>query len=453
MIRLTAPVLGEETLTLMVTWTDWYLTGRYLTEGGDAVKAAMGLMGYTMWLIPSLFAAIAIGATAIIARRVGEGEFRSAQTTANQAITLGLIFAALISILTATFGEHFVRAMQLQGEAAEFAHEYLWIILPVIPLIMLEQVGAACLRGAGDTVTGLVAKSVVVIVNMAVSLTWVVGLFGVEPIGWQGIAMGTAIGHSCGGVILLVALLYGRYGLKLKRNMLAPRQDYMSRLLKIGLPGGFDVATLLFSNLVFVAIINSLGTAAAAAHGLAVQIEACAYLPANAFHVAAATLTGQFLGAGLPRRAQHAALVCVTASVIIISMTAMGMYWGGADLAAWFTGQPDHPTTIMVARLLRVIAWALPSLAILMVTTGALRGAGDTIWPLSFTIFGFFCIRIPLALYLAMETVVIPVGGIEISGLNWGVAGAWTAMGIDIFCRSILVLIRFFQGGWKKKKV
>lgn len=453
MIRLTAPVLGEETLTLMVTWTDWYLTGRYLAEGGDAVKAAMGLMGYTMWLIPSLFAAIAIGATAIIARRVGEGEFRAAQTTANQAITLGFIFAALITFLTAVFGEHFVTAMQLEGEAAAFAHEYLWIILPVIPLIMLEQVGAACLRGAGDTVTGLVAKSVVVIVNMAVSLTWVVGLFGVEPIGWQGIALGTAIGHSCGGVILLVALLYGRYGLKLKRNMLMPRQDFMTRLLKIGLPGGFDVATLLFSNLVFVAIINSLGTAAAAAHGLAVQIEACAYLPANAFHVAAATLTGQFLGAGLPRRAQHAALVCISASVVIISITAVAMYWGGADLASWFTGEPDHPTTIQVAHLLRVIAWALPSLAILMVTTGALRGAGDTIWPLSFTIFGFFGIRIPLALFLAMETVTIPVLGIEFSGLNWGVAGAWTAMGIDIFCRSILVLIRFFQGGWKKKQV
>lgn len=453
MIRLTAPVLGEETLTLMVTWTDWYLTGRYLSEGGDAVKAAMGLMGYTMWLIPSLFAAIAIGATAIIARRVGEGEFHAAQTTANQAITLGLIFAALITCLTAVFGEHFVQAMQLTGEAASFAHEYLWIILPVIPLIMLEQVGAACLRGAGDTVTGLVAKSVVVIVNMAVSLTWVIGLFGVEPIGWQGIALGTAIGHSCGGIILLIALLYGRYGLKLKRDMLAPQRDFMSRLLKIGLPGGFDVATLLFSNLVFVAIINSLGTAAAAAHGLAVQIEACAYLPANAFHVAAATLTGQFLGAGLPRRAQHAALACISVSVVIISMTALGMYWGGSDLAAWFTGQPDHPTTIQVAHLLRIIAWALPSLAILMVTTGALRGAGDTVLPLAFTIFGFFCIRIPLAIFLAMETIFIPVAGIEISGMNWGVAGAWMAMGIDIFCRSILVLIRLFQGGWKKKQV
>ena len=453
MIRLAAPVLGEESLTLMVTWTDWYLTGRYLMEGGDAVKAAMGLMGYTMWLIPSLFAAIAIGATAIIARRVGEADFRSAQHTANQAIMLGMFFAIGITALTVWHGVDFVEAMHLQGQAASYAHEYLWIIVPVIPLIMLEQVGAACLRGAGDTVTGLVAKLVVVIVNVAVSLTLVVGLFGIEPIGWQGIALGTAIGHACGGTILLTALIYGRYGLKLNGGMLRPQTDILRRLLKVGLPGGFDVATLLFSNLIFVAVINSLGTAAAAAHGLAVQIEACAYLPANAFHVSAATLTGQFLGAGLPARAQRGALLCIGSSVVVISFTALAMYFGGSDLAAWFTGQPDGATTIQVAQLLKVIAWALPSLSIVMVTTGALRGAGDTIWPLLITMSGFFLIRIPLAIFFSMETIDLPYGQISIRGMGWGVAGAWIAMAIDLFIRSGLVLWRFFLGSWKKKQI
>ena len=118
MIRLAAPVLGEESLTLMVTWTDWFLTGRYLADGGDAVKAAMGLMGYTMWLIPSLFAAIAIGATAVIARRVGEGEYRSAQNAANQAVIVGMFFAVVITAITALFGHAYIDAMQLTGSAA-----------------------------------------------------------------------------------------------------------------------------------------------------------------------------------------------------------------------------------------------------------------------------------------------------------------------------------------------
>ncbi|MCP4082733.1 MAG: hypothetical protein GY743_21090, partial [Planctomycetaceae bacterium] len=129
------------------------------------------------------------------------------------------------------------------------------------------------------------------------------------------------------------------------------------------------------------------------------------------------------------------------------------MYFGGSDLAAWFTGQPDGATTIQVARLLKVIAWALPSLSIVMVTTGALRGAGDTIWPLLITMAGFFLIRIPLAIFFSMETIELPYGQISIRGMGWGVAGAWIAMAIDLFIRSGLVLWRFFLGTWKKKQI
>ncbi len=451
MMWLTGPVLAEETLTLMVTWTDWWLTGRYLAEGGDAVKAAMGLMGYTMWLIPSMFAAVAIGATAVIARRVGAGEHRRARIAANQAIVIGAALAIAITILAIVFGRAFVGVMQLRGAAAEYAVEYLTIIVPVIPLIMLEQVGAACLRGAGDTVTGLVAKSIVVAINLLVSFCLVTGVAGIESWGWQGIAAGTAIGHGVGGTILLVALLAGRAGLGLRRTLMRPRADIMARLLKIGIPGGLEVGLLLFSNLVFVAIVNSLGTAAAAAHGLAVQLEACAYLPANAFHVAAATLTGQYLGARQPQRAVHAAISCIVAGVVVISMAATLLYFGGNGFVTFFTNQPDNPTTLQVVRLLRIVCFALPSLAIVMVTTGALRGAGDTIWPLLITAAGFFMIRIPLAIFLAMDVVHIPGLGWELSGAGWGVEGAWIAMATDLVLRSAMVLARFWQGGWKHK--
>ncbi len=457
MLKLAAPVLAEETLTLMVTWTDWFLTGRYLSDGGDAIKAAMGLMGYTMWLIPSMFAAIAIGATAIIARRVGEQQHHQAQHVANQAIVLGIGLAIIATVAAGMCGSRFIEAMHLQGESAEYARQYLWIILPVIPLIMFEQVGAACLRGAGDTVTGFVAKLIVVIVNVLVSLTLVAGLFGVEPLGWKGIAIGTAVGHGIGGLILGTALVMGRFGLQLKWHLLKPNFKMIMQLLKIGVPGGLDVGVLLCSNLVYVSIINSLGTAAAAAHGLAVQLEACAYLPANAFHVAAATLAGQYLGAKMPERAMRSSLYCIGTSIVVITITAVATYFGGHALASWFTNQPTHPTTIEVARLLKIVSFALPSLAIVMVTAGALRGAGDTIWPMLITAAGFFLVRIPLAIWLATDTIELtwlnPTDPVVIEGWGLGVAGAWTAMAIDLVIRSVMILWRFFGGNWKEKKV
>ena len=453
LLRLAGPVLAEETLTLMVTWTDWWLTGRFLTKGGDAVKAAMGLMGYTTWLIPSLFAAVAIGATAVVARRVGEGKIEEARLATNQAVLLGIGLSLLVTLACYLGGEHYIAAMNLSGEAAAFASTYLYTLVPVVPLIMFSQIGSACLRGAGDTVTGFVAKLIMVLVNVVVSTILVTGAFGLEPWGWLGIAVGTAVGHGLGGLVLLIALLVGRAQMQLSWKLMAPVGSVIRRLLVIGLPGGLDIAVLLGSQLIFVSIINSLGEAAAAAHGLAVQIEACAYLPTHAFEVAAATMTGQFLGAGRPQQASQSALRCLLLATVLIVFAGIAMFVAGPQLPAFFTGDPQDATTIQVAYLLRIIALALPSLAVVMVLSGALRGAGDTVWPFVFTLVGFLVVRIPLTLILAKSTVTIPWLEWQIQGAGWGVAGGWIAMAIDLLLRSFVIAARFFQGGWKLTRV
>ena len=223
----------------MVTWTDWVLASRYFAEDGDATKAAMGLMAYLMWLIPSMFSVVAIGATALIARWVGAGDFKAAKKVANQAYLVAGIFSLGLMALTASFGEEFIALMQLKGDSADFAIRYLNIVTPLIPLIMCSQIGAACLRGAGDTTTGFLVKIVVVVVNILVSTlpNYWLGLF--PQVGWEGIAIGTAAGYAIGGSIILATLIVGRAGLQLRLNSLKPDWDILSKMFRIGLPGGF----------------------------------------------------------------------------------------------------------------------------------------------------------------------------------------------------------------------
>ena len=408
----------------------------------------MNLMGYTMWLIPSMFAAIAIGATAIIARYVGAGEYDRARRAVNQAFLIGLVFAALITCLGWFGGASFIELMQLRGTAAEFAKSYLLIIVPFIPFVMFAQVGAACLRGAGDTVTGFVAKTAVVIVNVLVSTCLVTG-WGIFPaVGWQGLAMGTASGYAVGGAIMTLALLRGRAGLQIDLSALKPDFGIVNRLLRIGVPGGIDIAAMLFSQLLFIALINRLGKAAAAAHGLAVQIEASCFLPGSAFQVAAATLAGQFLGAELPRRATRSVRLSLVVGGLIMSTMGVLIFFFGHQFACFFTGDSSDPTTLETGRLLKVVATVMPALAIVMILSGALRGAGDTRWPLLFTLIGFLAIRIPLAIFLAFDELSLPWLGFEIRGLGWGVIGAWYAMAADLVVRAVLVGIRFARGRW-----
>lgn len=450
LLWLALPVLVEQLLNVLVGLVDTWLTGNFLST--DTHLAAIGLMAYVLWLLPSMFAAVAIGATALTSRCVGSGDTRLAARVTNQALTAGCFLAGIAVVVVHFLGPWFVGAMHLQDEAAALAVRYLQFLVPVIPAMMVEQIGIACLRGAGDTVSGFVAMAMVNVVNVVLSTCLVTGVGPWPQWGWEGLAMGTAAGHGVGAVIVLGLLLAGRADMRLRLAGLVPDRDLIGRLLRIGLPGGADVTLILVCHLVYVSIVNSLGTSAAAAHSLGVRIESIAYLPGAAFQVAAATLAGQFLGAGDYRRATRGAMMaCLVGGGIMVAAGVI-MFCGAEDLAAFFTGGQKE-TVELTAPLLRIVSLTMPSLAISMILTGALRGAGDTRWPFVFTVIGLAGLRLPLATILAWDQVTLPLVGLVIPGMALGVVGAWYAMVVDVVTRSVLVLWRFWHGGWKHVRV
>ncbi|MCI0360254.1 MAG: MATE family efflux transporter [Planctomycetaceae bacterium] len=456
MLVLALPVLAEESLNLLVGYTDFFLAGRFLK--GDEPLAAMGLVAYFLWVLPVLFQVVSIGALAVVARMVGGGQRHAAAHATRQALFVGILVAAAVVVLVLAGGRTFVAAMSLRGEAARLAVRYIWIIAPAIPLIMVEQVGTACLRGAGDTYSGMLARIILNLVDMTLSAALVTGLGPLPNLGWDGLAIGSAVGHSIGGAIILARLVRGGGGVSIAdlagERTAWWRYDWrmIRRMLRVGIPGGFDVLSVLICHLIYVGIINRLGTSAQAAHGLGVQIEAMSYLPGSAFQVAAATLAGQALGAADDRRAVRGVLLCVASAVAIMTLAGLVMYFAGDALAVLFIGRRTG-TAILVGQLLRIVALSCPSLAVLMVLSGALRGSGDTAWPLAITFIGLVGVRIPGACLLAWDEVPLPILGLTIPGLGLGVAGAWWAMVADVALRSLLAAGRFAQGGWQRVKV
>ena len=152
-------------------------------------------------------------------------------------------------------------------------------------------------------------------------------------------------------------------------------------------------------------------------------------------------MAGQFLGAGDYRRASRSVLLaCLVAGGIMVAAGLL-MLFGAQPLTRLFLGSQatEGETAITTVALLRLVAFTMPSLALTMVLTGALRGAGDTRWPLLFTLVGFLGVRIPLAYFLSRNE--IPVPGTEF--VITGVFGAWCAMVVDVVLRSFLVGFRF----------
>ena len=119
-----------------------------------------------------------------------------------------------------------------------------------------------------------------------------------------------------------------------------------------------------------------------------------------------------------------------------------------------FCPSPEQQPIIDVGvPVLRLVAFAMPPLACTIIFTQALRGAGDTRVPVIFTWVGFFVIRIPLAYYLALESLSFWEGRVSFSGLGLGLYGCWLAMFADLVARGVFFLARFARGVWTKQKV
>lgn len=433
-VRLALPVLGEQLLIMLVGFSETLLTGRYLTS---AHLAAIGQMAYVMWLLNNLYVAIDTGALAIVARRIGAGDRHGARHATNQAFVLGMVLAGAMTALGLTFVGPLVDLMGLDAQPSALATRYLRILLPALPAMMLLSIGNACLRGAGDTVPGLICMAVMNVVNLALSWSLVRGWGPLPSLGWDGVAIGAAAGYSVGGLLMGLLLLAGRSGLHLRLRYMRPDRDLLRRILGIGLPATLDVMTIIGCQFWFKWIVNQLGSLAAAAHGVAITIESLGYLPGTAFQVAASTLAGQHLGAGDRRLARHSVLTACVAGCALMTAAGLVFFTASGPLARLFISSDQAAIATQTAALLRIVAVAMPALAIHMVLTGALRGSGDTRWPLVFSLVGMLAVRIPTA-YLLTST------------LGWGVAGAWYAMAADLYVRCILVTIRFAHGGWQR---
>jgi putative MATE family efflux protein len=446
-------VLLEQFLALAVGFVDKWLAGN-LFEDAEPL-AAIGLVAYCLAFLPVLFIAPATAATALVARAVGAGDHASARqaTAACLVVALGLAMVSLV--LASTCGAWFVRLLGLPPGSSNLAIQYLAVVFPTLPLLAVTAVGVAALRGAGDMVGGLVAMSVVNLVNAGASFLLATGRSGLPALGWEGLAWGTVAGYVSGAVVVGFLLARSSRGLRPGRHDWRLRRTMLDRIKRVGGPAGVDTIGNAVCHLTFLGIVNRLGNLDAAAHSVAIAIESLAFLPGSAFGVAAATLAGQFLGAGDPVRARRSVGMAAITAACLMTLAGAGFLLASEPLAAWFTGgagrQPEVAS--LASSLVWIVAFVQPPLALLMVFSGGMRGAGVTRPPLIVNFTGLILIRLPLAIVLAWSAIELPYGFGTLPGCGLGVYGAWLAMAADLAARGFAMLVLYLRGDWSRAVV
>jgi Na+-driven multidrug efflux pump len=145
-------------------------------------------------------------------------------------------------------------------------------------------------------------------------------------------------------------------------------------------------------------------------------------------------------------------MACAVASAIMVA-AGVFFYVAATPLASFFLGGRTSEVVPLAAELLRIVAYAMAPLALVMVLTGALRGAGDTRWPLALNLLGVVLVRVPLAMYLAQDVVSLPLLDMQLPGAGLGIVGAWYAAVIDIVTRALLLIARFRHDAWQRIEV
>lgn len=435
---LALPMLGEQFFNFTIGMVDTYLAGRISKEA----TAAVGTAAYMGWFFSMALQLLAVGSGALVSRMFGERRIDVADKALNQSFLSAVVLGVALTLGIGLSAPLIADSLSVTDGAREICTTYLRIDALGFALASVTFIGAAVLRGSGDTRTPMAVMILVNIINVIVSFALVYGWFG-EPMGVVGIVVGTLVARVMGGLMMIAVLIAGRRGMRLHWSGLRPDFAIIWRMARIGLPSFVEAMIMWFAHYAFLQIILRTATGDAAtvhyaAHLIAIRLEAITYLPAVAWMTASATMIGQYLGAGQLEKARWSGHTAALQG---------GLLTGGVMLAFFFFAGPiwmamtDDETVRSVGRpAFRYLAFTQPFIAVMIIYVGSLRGAGDTRWPMLISFITSAFIRLPLAY----------IGGVALGG---GLLGAWIGMFADNILRCILMFARYAHGGWQRVRV
>src|SRR5262249_46719844 len=246
---------------------------------------------------------------------------------------------------------------------ARVPDDYLRPLFVLLVFQVVESAGIACLAGAGDTRTGLWVLGGVAVVNVPLAWAFFYGVGPLPGLGFPGIALGTALSHTLGGLAVVALLLRGRAGLALRLRRLWPRGDLLYRLLRVSVPAAAHRLSVAVAQLWFMGLVNRLGDAASGAHGIAIGWEALGFQSGTAFATAAMALVSLNLGAGRPDRAARSGWTAFLLGLLVMSLMGVIFFALAPAMFALFCPRPEQAPVIAAGLpVLRLVAFAMPAL-------------------------------------------------------------------------------------------
>lgn len=426
-VRFALPLLIGNLLQQFYNITDSIIVGQFL---GKEALAAVSASFFIYYFIISFVIGVGSGTTVVISQLFGAKQYQKVQLAFSSFFIFMLVGGVILSIAGIIFAEPVFRLTNTPEEVIPQAVAYFRIYIGGTFLFVTFNSVISILRGVGESVRPMLFILITTVLNIALDLLFIL----VFKWGIEGAARATVISQGIGMCIALAYVNNTHPLLSIKKQDMLFDWKLFKESLKIGLPTSVQQCAIALGLIALLGIVNSFGTNTLTAYGAAGKIDTIITQAILTLSGALAAFCGQNIGAGKLDRVKKGVRFTMYTNIFLGLLTFAAVYLFGDEMMRVFTKDAD--VVAIGKEYLLIIGGFFIVHGALNVYNGALRGAGDTLFPMITSLVCLWLIRIPLAYYLS----------------SWlGRSGIWWAIGISIAIGLIVTFVYYKTGIWKRR--
>ena len=427
-VRFAVPLLVGNLLQQFYNITDSIIVGQFL---GKEALAAVSASFFIYYFIISLVIGVGSGTTVVISQLFGAKQYQKVQLAFSSFFIFMLVGGIILSIAGIIFAEPVFRLTNTPEEVIPQAVAYFRIYIGGTFLFVTFNSIISILRGVGESVRPMLFILITTVLNIAFDLLFILAFkWGIE-----GAARATVVSQGIGMCIALAYVNNTHPLLSIKKQDMLFDWKLFKESLKIGLPTSVQQCAIALGLIALLGIVNSFGTNTLTAYGAAGKIDTIITQAILTLSGALAAFCGQNIGAGRLDRVKKGVQFTMYTNIALGLLTFAAVYLFGNEMMRIFT--KDIDVVAIGKEYLLIIGGFFIVHGALNVYNGALRGAGDTLFPMITSLVCLWLIRIPLAYYLS----------------SWlGRNGIWWAIGISITIGLIVTFVYYKMGFWKRRR-
>lgn len=385
LIKFSMPIIISGVLQLFFNAADVIVVGRF---AGDNSLAAVGSTGSLVNLLVNLFVGLSVGTNVVAAAFFGAGDENKISKTVHTALLLSFISGIVLTVVGVIGAKQILVLMKSPDGVIELSTLYLQIYFGGITATMIYNFGSALLRAKGDTFRPMIYLLSAGVINVILNCIFVIFL----KMDVAGVALATVISQCISAILVVRCLMKESDAFHFSFSKLGMDREILIKIIRIGVPAGFQGMLFSFSNVLIQSSINSFGAVTVAGNSAAQNVEGFVYVSMNGIAQGTLTFVSQNRGAGKNDRI----LKVIWASLLAVSINGLvlgNLAWIFGKKLLWFYSKNADVITAGAERLL-VICSTYMLCGIMDVMANGLRGIGHSLSPMIITLIGACLSRI-----------------------------------------------------------